>query len=83
INIILAVLVVVSLVAGIVIIATDNKPATIVQESAESDKASGESVQIDEFKAGTYANIEFKTVEDVVKYYVEAYNKTKAKTATY
>ena len=52
-------------------------------QGGEGATAEGESVQIDEFKAGTYANIEFKTVEDVVKYYVEAYNKTKAKTATY
>ena len=85
INIILAVLVVVSLVAGIVIIATDDKPATITQESAESgsDTSGGESVQIDEFKAATYGGVEFKTMEDVVKYYVAAYDKTKAKTATY
>lgn len=52
-------------------------------QGGEGATAEGESVQIDEFKAGTYANIEFKTVEDVVKYYVEAYDKTKAKTATY
>lgn len=38
---------------------------------------------IDEFKAGNYCGIEFKTVDDVIKYYVEAYNKTKAKTAKY
>ena len=35
------------------------------------------------FVAGKYGGVEFKTVEDVVKYYVEAYNKTKAKTASY
>lgn len=35
------------------------------------------------FVAGKYGGIDFKTAEDVVNYYVEAYNKTKAKTASY
>ena len=35
------------------------------------------------FVAGKYGGIEFKTAEDVVNYYVDAYNKTKAKTASY
>lgn len=35
------------------------------------------------FKAGTYGNVEFKTAEDLVKYYVSAYDKTKAETAVY
>ena len=52
-------------------------------QGGEGATAEGESVQIDEFKADTYGGVEFKTVEDVVKYYVAAYDKTKAKTATY
>ncbi len=36
-----------------------------------------------EFKEGTYGGVEFKTLEDVVKYYNDAYNKTKAKTADF
>ncbi len=35
------------------------------------------------FAEGTYGGVEFKTLEDVVKYYNDAYNKTKAKTADY
>lgn len=35
------------------------------------------------FKAGTYGGVEFKTIEDVCKYYVEAYNYTKTLTAQY
>lgn len=35
------------------------------------------------FVAGKYGGVDFKTVDDVVKYYVDAYNKTKAKTASY
>lgn len=35
------------------------------------------------FVPGTYGGIEFNSVEDVAKYYVEAYNKTKAETAIY
>lgn len=35
------------------------------------------------FTAGTYGGVEFKTIADVVNYYNDAYNKTKAKTAQY
>lgn len=35
------------------------------------------------FAAGTYGGVEFKTVEDVAKYYVSAYDKTKSETAQY
>ena len=52
-------------------------------EAQGEGSAAGESVQIDAFKEGTYGGVEFKTVEDIVKYYVAAYDKTKAKTATY
>ncbi len=38
---------------------------------------------IDEFKAGTYGGIEFKSVDDVVKYYVEVFNYNKTLTAPY
>lgn len=38
---------------------------------------------IDAFTEGTYGGIEFKSVEDVVKCYADAYNKTKAKTRMY
>ncbi len=36
-----------------------------------------------EFTPGTYGGKEFKTVDDVAKYYVEAYNYTKSLTAEY
>ncbi|MDE6111679.1 MAG: hypothetical protein K2F65_07170 [Eubacterium sp.] len=35
------------------------------------------------FTPNTYAGVKFETQEDVVKYYVEAYNKTKSQTAQY
>ena len=38
---------------------------------------------IDAFATGTYGGVEFATQDDVVNYYVEAYNNTKAKTAQY
>lgn len=38
---------------------------------------------IDEFKADTYGGIEFKTIDDVVKFYVEAYNYSKTLTTQY
>lgn len=49
--------------------------------SAEGDKQS--EVTIDEFVPNTYCGVEFKTVEDVVNYYVECYNNTKSQTASY
>ena len=47
--------------------------------AAEEDKV----VLTEEFKAGTYGGKEFKSPEDVAKYYVEAYNYTKSLTAEY
>lgn len=38
---------------------------------------------IDEFSAGTYGGVEFASLDDVVKYYCEAYDLTKAKTAMF
>lgn len=49
-------------------------------DSAESEQTA---VTIDEFVAGTYGGVEFKSVEDVVNYYVECYNNTKSQTASY
>lgn len=44
-------------------------------DSAESE--------IEAFAPGKYGGIKFDSAEDVVKYYVDAYDKTKAKTAKY
>ncbi len=38
---------------------------------------------IDEFAAGTYGGVEFKSIEDVTNYYVEAYNYSKTLMAQY
>lgn len=40
-------------------------------------------VVIDELTPGTYGGVEFKTVEDVAQFYVDAYNYTKTLTAEY
>lgn len=55
--------------------ATDSTDANA---SGEEDKA-----VIDELTPGTYGGIEFKTTEDVVNYYKEAYDYTKTLTAQY
>ena len=56
-----------------------NVPAAEETANAEdSDPA-----VIDALEPGTYGGVEFKTVEDVVNYYGEAYNITKPKTAKY
>ncbi|MCD7723901.1 MAG: NFACT family protein [Clostridiales bacterium] len=36
-----------------------------------------------EFQSGTYGGVQFDSIEDVVNYYVTAYNATKAETANY
>lgn len=51
-------------------------------ESAESD-INSDPIVIDELVAGTYGGVEFKDLEDVANYYVEAYNYTKTLTAQY
>lgn len=50
----------------------------------EEANAEGDPVVLSEsFKAGTYGGVKFETLEDVAKYYVEAYNYTKTLTAKY
>jgi hypothetical protein len=43
----------------------------------------GDNPVIDELTPGTYGGIEFNSLDDVAKCYVDAYNKTKAKKAMY
>ncbi|MCC8073412.1 MAG: hypothetical protein LIO62_04730 [Clostridiales bacterium] len=56
---------------------------TATDDEAESSSSSTDEILIDEFVAGTYGGVEFATKEDVVNYYVEAYNYTKSLTAEY
>lgn len=53
-------------------------------DSAEAESGAEEDTPvIDVFEAGTYGGIEFNSLEDVVKCYADAYNKTKAKKAMF
>ena len=54
-------------------------------KDGESDAAAEEDVSVLDkpFEAGTYGGVEFKSLEDVANYYVEAYNYTKTLTAQY
>lgn len=54
-----------------------------VDENASAEDEADNSVLEASFEAGTYGGVEFKSVEDVVNYYVEAYNYTKTLTAQY
>lgn len=84
INIILAVFVVVAVIAtGVVIYMDKDEASMVVQSTEEGSSASGDTVQIDELVPGTYGGIQFNTIEDVVNYYVQAYNTTKTKTVQY
>ena len=77
----LSIVVAILLVATVCIVAF-SAPKVAVQEGAEGE-VQDESVLEAEFKPGTYAGIEFKTVEDVINFYKEAYNYSKTLTAQY
>ncbi|MBR3737460.1 MAG: hypothetical protein IKN26_01865 [Eubacterium sp.] len=68
------------LVATIVVVAMS--PAKVpVKEEVKGEFV--DEVKIDEFKPGTYGGVAFNSVDDVVKFYVEAFNYTKTLTAPY
>lgn len=79
-NVFLAIVLVVVLVANVVIIITRDVP--VVEETSA---AAGEEdpIVIAELEPNTYGGVEFNTLEDVAKYYVEAYDYTKTLTAEY
>ena len=79
-NRVLAVILVVLLVATIGIVCF-SAPKVASVEGTEEVK--DESVLETEFKAGTYAGIEFKSEEDVINFYKEAYDYSKTLTAQY
>lgn len=80
-NKVLTIIFCVLLVATILIITFSNvKPAT--QETAEV-VLDDVSVLDTEFAAGTYGGVQFDTEEDLINYYIEAFNYTKSLTAEY
>ncbi len=79
-NKILFIIFIVLLIATVVIVAI-SKPKVPVQEEAKAEFV--DEIKIDEFKAGTYGGVEFASVDDVVKYYVECFNYNKTLTADY
>lgn len=52
-------------------------------EEGGDSAGTGSATTIEEFKAGTYGGIEFKSVEDVANYYVKCFDYTKTLTAPY
>lgn len=78
----LSILLIILVIATVVIVVVS--PAKVaVQEQVGTAELVDESVIDPPFAAGTYGGVEFTSEEDVVNYYVECYNKTKAKTAQY
>jgi hypothetical protein len=73
----LTVVLVIVLIANIVVIATKAVPTATVEEDTD------DTAVIDEFVSATYGGVEFSSQEDVVNYYIDAYNKTKAQTQEY
>ena len=81
-NRILAVLLVIAIVVLVLVVGVIKKGGAY--EAAPVDANSAEdAVVIDQFAEGTYGGKQFSSVEDVVNYYVECYNNTKAQTAQY
>ena len=76
-NAVLAVVLAVVLIANVVVIATKAVPVA-VDAKEETD---GPVIEV--FAEGTYGGVSFASDADVVKYYAEAYNKTKAQTKEY
>jgi len=68
------------LVATILVVALSAAKVPVSQDAQEEFV---DEVKIDEFKAGTYGGVEFKSVDDVVSYYVECFNYNKTLTAAY
>ena len=76
----LAIVLVICLAATAFVI---TKYPKITEEAGTETDASDVSVLEASFEPGTYGGKEFKTIDDVVKYYVECYNYTKTLTAQY
>ena len=76
----LAIVLVICLAATAFVI---TKYPKITEEADAETDASDVSVLEASFEPGTYGGKEFKTIDDVVKYYVECYNYTKTLTAQY
>lgn len=53
------------------------------EEVADPAGGSDNALVIEEFAAGTYGGVEFKSIEDVTNFYVEAYNYSKTLMADY
>lgn len=79
-NAFLCVVFVAVIIANVLVIKL--KPVPTVEEEGAGTSAEDVAV-IDEFAANTYGGVEFKSVEDVVNYYAEAFNYTKTLTAPY
>ena len=79
IRILLIALVAVLVVFAVKVVFSAAKTAPVAADATANEDKS----VIGEFQAGTYGGIKMDTAEDAVKYYVEAYNKTKADTAEF
>lgn len=61
------------------------KDGSWLEADADGETGSDEDVSVLEtpFEAGTYGGVDFQSIEDVAKYYCEAYDKTKGQTREY
>ena len=80
-NKILFIIFIALLVATILVISLSSPKVAVVQKDGAAEFV--DEIKIDEFTPGTYGGKEFKTVDDVVNYYVECFNYNKTLTASY
>lgn len=79
-NIFLSVVLVICIAAAAFVV---SRPVKVETASNANNATSEDAVVIDAFVAGKYGGVDFATKDDVVNYYVEAYNYTKTLTADY
>lgn len=73
-----------ALLIATVVIVIVTEPKVAATADVENGGAATEDVaKIDEFAPGTYGGVDFQSVDDVVKYYVEVFDYNKTLTATY
>ena len=80
-NKILAIILAIALIGTVVYIAVS--PAKVAPKEESAAQGAEDVAVIDEFKPGTYGGVDFQSVDDVVKYYVEVFNYNKTLTAPY
>lgn len=80
-NKILLVILILLIVAMLLIVCVFFKGGSV--QTVAADVSTADEAAVSEFQSGTFGGVQFDSIEDVVNYYVAAYDATKAETANY